>query len=382
MLNIYRWISSCKQTIQNEELHSSIINSEEAASIIAPNSTTGDPVCAQTVEVFLRCLGSEAANLATRYLPAGGVFIAGGVSQKMMGLLSDGRVAIAFRGKGRSVACYDSIPLFAVSSSGDELSMTGCCEALRAVSSCSTVSLSVHKVIEDASSYCVARIKEQLQHKRDLVLCVAAGKTPVPVYKMLSEAMECEHELFREIRILQLDEWRGLPNQRQHPSSCENFIRKTIIEPLKVSEERFIGFDGCATDGEAECVRVTQELEKWGGIDVALLGLGANGHLGFNEPKSSIDKCEWGAHVTPLSTESQSHTMVADQGVSCTEGITLGLGQVFAAKEILLLVTGEPKRQILSKSMAGTVSPEVPASLLRRYSHGKVTVVCDQEAIA
>ena len=173
------------------------------------------------------------------------------------------------------------------------------------------------------------------------MLCIATGSSPTEAYRLLAEEFQKTPELFEQIRIVQLDEWKGL-GDRMHPSSCEAYIRQKLIGPLSVSEERYIAFNGCAVDGEAECARVSQALEEWGGIDIAVLGLGLNGHLGFNEPQSRVRT----AHVAQLSAASQTHTMIAEQGVVCTEGLTLGLDQIFESKSVLLIVTGSHKAPV------------------------------------
>ncbi len=123
---------------------------------------------------------------------------------------------------------------------------------------------------------------DEIRRRPNLLLCTAAGSTPVRTYEMLAGKKLAEPRLFDELRVLKLDEWGGL--EMDHPATCENYLQKRLIRPLNLSSERYIAFRSDANDPQAECGRIQALLEKNAPIDVCVLGLGLNGHLGLNEP--------------------------------------------------------------------------------------------------
>ena len=182
---------------------------------------------------------------------------------------------------------------------------------------------------------------------------------------------------------LQLDEWRNLGEGDSE--SCVRYVREHVVGPLKVAPERFLSFDGLAPDGEAECARVAAVLQSWGGVGFSVLGLGANGHLGFNEPGDDDDAgvdaaLARTAFVASLSLESQAHSMVAGRDAP-TEGLTLGLADLCAAPRSVVMVTGAHKASVLRAALRMRVSAQRPASVLRRFGRS-VLFVCDEAAAA
>jgi galactosamine-6-phosphate isomerase len=206
-------------------------------------------------------------------------------------------------------------------------------------------------------------VVETLRTNRKAVLCVATGTSPKGVYARLAEHARHEPATFRELRILKLDEWLGLPPD--DPGTCEAYIQQHVLKPLGVSPNRYFGFDAGAPDHERECKRVhlfTAEL----GVDLAILGIGANGHIGLNEPAASLPPF---AHVTQLAPESVQHTMLT--GARPTGGMTLGMAEILASDRILLIAPGHSKRPVIERLMRHELSTEVPASLL--WLHPNVT---------
>jgi glucosamine-6-phosphate deaminase len=149
-----------------------------------------------------------------------------------------------------------------------------------------------------------------------------------------------------------------------------------VLDALGVPAERHLAFDGLASDITAEARRVSATLRDWGGIDLCLLGLGANGHVAFNEPGSPPDAP---ARVVTLTEETRARNFPRrGGGVAAhapTHALTLGLAEILAAREIVLLVTGRDKRAVLERVVRGPVTPDVPASVLA--ARGAVTVLTD-----
>lgn len=217
---------------------------------------------------------------------------------------------------------------------------------------------------------------ERIRASPDLLMCVATGSTPTRAYEHLAEKRSEEPRLFDRMRVLKLDEWGGLPSE--HPGSCETYVRRLITGPLGISAGRYITFSGDAADPAAECDRVRELLRQHGPIDLCVLGLGINGHLGLNEP---ADQLSPGPHVATLSEQTRQHSMIRDANPPVRFGLTLGMGDLLRSRQILLLVSGAAKRVALRRLISDRlVSTVFPASFL--LLHGNVTCLCDREAAA
>lgn len=218
-------------------------------------------------------------------------------------------------------------------------------------------------------------IAAEIRAKPDLLMCVATGSSPKRAYELLAGKKSHEPQLFERLRVLKLDEWGGLPPD--HPGTCETFVRRWLIEPVDISADRYLTFRGDAPDPAAECARVSDMLRQHGPIDLCVLGLGLNGHLGMNEPANEL--CA-GPHVAKLSEETCQHAMIREAKPPVRYGLTLGMGGLLQSRSILLLVNGPAKRDALRRLMTGHVTTQFPASLL--WLHGGVACFCDREAAA
>jgi len=226
---------------------------------------------------------------------------------------------------------------------------------------------------EPMSRAAAERITDVLAHKRDAVLCAAAGNSPAGLYRELARAAQRDPDLFAAVRIVKLDDWLGVPPD--HPASCEHYVRSNVVEPLRIDSERYLGIRPDAADPAQECRRVQTRLDRLG-LDVCILGLGANGHVGLNEPAPSL---EVGCHVAVLTDESRRHRLLADVDPKPTHGVTLGIGDILRARKIVLLITGQGKERALSGLLSGKVTTAVPASLLAL--HGDVDVFVDESSV-
>ncbi len=215
----------------------------------------------------------------------------------------------------------------------------------------------------------------ELRQRPDLLLCVSAGGTPTRAYELLAARCRMEPRLFRQLRVLQIDEWGGLtPGD---PATCEADLRTKVLKPLGIARNRYMGFKADATDPEAECARIARWLAANGPIDVCLLGLGGNGHVAMNEPAKALTPH---AHVAALAASSRKHAMLKDLARKPRYGFTLGMTDILCSRRILLLVNGKRKRPALKRLMRPQVTPRFPASFL--WLHPDATVLCDREAAA
>jgi galactosamine-6-phosphate isomerase len=227
---------------------------------------------------------------------------------------------------------------------------------------------------EDMSRRAAELIVDELRRAPSTLLCAAAGSSPTRAYELLAERQRVEPGLFDALTVVKLDEWVGLGPDV--PGTCEEYLRRHLLEPLGVTEDRYIAFRGDAPDPEAECERVGRLLEERGPIGVSVLGLGVNGHLGFNEPADEIDPLP---HVAELSEASRAHPMVRHVVGGLRFGLTLGLADVLRSRRALLLVSGRHKREGMAKLLARRVSTHFPASFL--WLHRDAVCLCDAEAI-
>jgi glucosamine-6-phosphate deaminase len=233
------------------------------------------------------------------------------------------------------------------------------------------------KDYEEMSRKAANLISAQVIMKPDCVLGLATGSTPVGIYKQLSEWCKKGDLDFSQVRTANLDEYKGL--SRDHEQSYYHFMYTNLFQYVNIDLANTNIPDGTEEDSEKECGRYNQVLEALGGVDLQLLGLGNNGHIGFNEPGDSFDKL---THCVDL-TES---TIKANQRFFATEAevprqaYTMGIQTIMRAKKILLVVNGEGKAEILNKALNGPITPQVPASILQL--HNDVVVVADEAALS
>jgi galactosamine-6-phosphate isomerase len=225
---------------------------------------------------------------------------------------------------------------------------------------------------ETMSQAAVDDIVRQLEQQPDALLCLATGQSPMRAYAMLAARGQAEPRLAERVRILKLDEWGGLA--MDDPASSETWLRQALVTPLGL-ESRYAGFDSRPADPEAECANISRWLQQNGPIDICVLGLGLNGHLGFNEPAAELRPH---AHVATLSEASLKHSMVAGQRSRPTCGLTLGMADLLQSRRVLLLVSGASKREPMRRLLRGDITTEFPATFL--HLHGNTRLVCDAAA--
>lgn len=209
------------------------------------------------------------------------------------------------------------------------------------------------------------------------VLGLATGSSPQGVYKQLVEWYKKGDIDFSEVTTINLDEYKGLgPADSQ---SYRHFMRENLFRHVNIRPENTYLPDGLAVDGAAECGRYDEIIARHGGIDMQLLGVGRNGHIGFNEPGEAFEK---GTHLVAL-TES---TINANKRFFDREeqvpryAFTMGIRSIMRARHILLIVSGKDKAEIVKMAFNGPVTPYVPASVLQL--HNRVTVVGDADALS
>lgn len=233
------------------------------------------------------------------------------------------------------------------------------------------------KDYEDMSRKAANIISAQIILKPDCVLGLATGSTPLGTYDQLIGRYNKGDLDFSRISTVNLDEYRGLTkenDQSYHYFMHHNFFRHINIRP----DHTFVP-DGMEEDSERACQAHEDIIRQLGGIDLQLLGLGNNGHIGFNEPGPVFEK---ETHLVDLteSTISANARFFENREDVPTQAYTMGIQTIMQAKKILILVSGSGKADIVAKAFWGPVTPEVPASILQL--HPDVTLVADEEALA
>lgn len=212
-----------------------------------------------------------------------------------------------------------------------------------------------------------------IRSRPDAVLGVATGGSPLPVYEALAG-----HALdMSGVRGFALDEYVGLP--AGHPQSYAEVVRREVTERLHLDPAHVFVPDGSAANPEEAAQDYDRAIARAGGIDVQILGIGHNGHLAFNEPGSALDSRTRVEALTERTRQANSRYFDSpgDVPVRC---ITQGLGTIMEARQLVLVVHGADKADILCEALTGPVSPECPASVLQQHPH--VTVVADEAAAA
>jgi galactosamine-6-phosphate isomerase len=225
---------------------------------------------------------------------------------------------------------------------------------------------------EAVSRYAAELLVARFRQEPSALVCLACGTTPIGTYQLLAEHAAREPSPFAKCRVIKLDEWGGLPPG--DAATCEQQLRSTLISPLQLAE-RYIGFASQPRDPQSECARIADWLERNGPIDTCVLGLGVNGHVGFNEPAEFLQAH---AHVAELSQASLAHAMLRQSAHRPMYGLTLGMVDLMQSRNMLLLVTGSAKREPLRRLLCGPITTEFPASLLQLHSNA--VILCDAAA--
>ena len=220
-------------------------------------------------------------------------------------------------------------------------------------------------------------ISAQIIMKPDCVLGLATGSTPIGLYKQLIEWYQKGDLDFSEVRTVNLDEYKGI--SRENDQSYYYFMHQNLFGHVNIPEGNTHLPDGMALDPEKECDRYNNLIQSMGGVDLQLLGIGHNGHIGFNEPGDSFDKQVHCVNLTESTIEANKRFFASADEVP-RQAYTMGIGNILQAKKILVVANGEGKAEIVKKAFFGPVTPQVPASILQL--HQDVVLVADEAALS
>jgi len=220
-------------------------------------------------------------------------------------------------------------------------------------------------------------ISAEVIRKPDCVLGLATGSTPVGTYRQLAAWNQKGDFSFKDVRTVNLDEYLGLPPT--HDQSYRYFMQENLFDKIDIPFEHTHVPDGMAADPEQECRRYDELVRSLGYADLQLLGLGRNGHIGFNEPGDCFRKETHVVELTQNTIEANARFFENEAAVP-KKAITMGIGCIMAARRVLLVASGANKAEAVYRTVCGPITPQCPASILQL--HNDVVIVGDEEALS
>jgi glucosamine-6-phosphate isomerase len=227
---------------------------------------------------------------------------------------------------------------------------------------------------EEAAQYAVLEWTNYLQKKPESLICMASGDSPKRTCELFCEAANRDDKTLKQFFLIGLDEWAGIPPDT--PGSCYHDFYVRLIQPLQLSDKQYHFFNAMNPNPENECKKMDKIIEEKGGIDFMVVGIGLNGHIGFNEPGVNPDRV---SHIIELDEITKYRGQeYFSKNVSLQKGITLGLKHVLSARKVIMLALGEKKAQIIKNAVCGEVTNLLPASYLQL--HPESVIIMDKPA--
>ena len=235
----------------------------------------------------------------------------------------------------------------------------------------------IFDTVDEVSRYTAQRLLAKIQALPTAVLGLATGSTMEPVYAQLIKYIQHSPVDLSQLTTFNLDEYIGL--NAQHPQSYNYYMYQHLFNRLNIPPQNVHLPNGLANNTEAACHAYSSAIESAGGLDLQLLGIGSNGHIGFNEPQTCFNSR---THVVELSEQTRidNGRFFDDQNEVPTHAITMGIQDILSAKEIILVATGNNKTEIMAQLFASEIDEALPASALKQ--HQNLTIVLDREAAA
>ena len=220
-------------------------------------------------------------------------------------------------------------------------------------------------------------IAAQVILKPTSVLGLATGSSPIGTYEHLVKMYENGDLDFSQVTTVNLDEYKGL--SPENDQSYRYFMNTNLFDHVNIDKTRTFVPNGLEADSDKACSEYNEIIRKQGGVDLQLLGLGHNGHIGFNEPGAAFEKETHCVDLTESTIEANKRFFESEDDVP-RQAYTMGIKNIMQAKKILVVVSGEDKADILKEVLYGPITPEVPASILQL--HNDVTIVADEAALS
>lgn len=233
------------------------------------------------------------------------------------------------------------------------------------------------KDYEEMSRKAAGIVSAQIIMKPECVLGLATGSTPVGLYKQLIEWYRNGDLDFSGVRTVNLDEYKGI--SRENDQSYYYFMHQNLFDHVNIPAGNTHLPDGMEPDSEKECRRYEELIQSMGSVDLQLLGIGHNGHIGFNEPADAFDKLVHCVNLTQSTIEANKRFFASAEEVP-RQAYTMGIQTIMRSKKILIIANGEGKADIVRDAFFGPITPMVPASVLQL--HNDVTLVADEAALS
>jgi glucosamine-6-phosphate deaminase len=233
------------------------------------------------------------------------------------------------------------------------------------------------KNFDEMSQYAAAIISHQVKEKPNSVLGLATGGTVVGTYKELIKDHEQNKTSYENIHTVNLDEYLGI--EKNHPNSYHHFMMENLFSQININQDNIHIPNGLAKDYEQESKAYEKVISDLGGVDLQLLGIGVNGHIGFNEPGTPFNS---ETHVVELEESTRQANLRFFNSIDevPTHAITMGISTIMKSKKVLLLVSGKTKAEILEKVINEEINETIPATVLK--NHPDVTIIADEEALS
>ncbi|EDL66558.1 glucosamine-6-phosphate deaminase [Bacillus sp. SG-1] len=230
------------------------------------------------------------------------------------------------------------------------------------------MNIKIYTNYEEMSKHACQIIIDQVKQNPFSVFVIPGGNTPARMVDFLVDAYKENKVSFKKCTFIGLDEWVGLGKENE--GSCQHFLFTNLFSQIDVNPENLIFFDATSENLNFECEKIDKKIKELGGVDIMVLGIGLNGHLGFNEPGISFEKQ---SHIIDLdeTTTSVGKKYFSENSVP-NRGITLGIGNILDAKKILLLANGKEKSKILKKVVDTDPTEAIPATVLKLHKDAEV----------
>lgn len=234
--------------------------------------------------------------------------------------------------------------------------------------------ISIFKTAREIGAAVAEIITDEVKSNPSCVLGLATGATPIPTYDSIKEIYSKGGISFKNVKTYNLDEYCDLPVDDKN--SYYTFMHEQLFNGIDIPEENVHFLDGNAVDTAAECQRYDDEIKKIGGIDIQLLGIGNNAHIGFNEPANEFTNGSFKVKLTDSTIN--ANKIYFEENTMPRYALTMGIKQIVSAKKIILIATGAKKAQAVRNMIEGEVTPQVPASVLQE--HDNVLIFLDEDA--
>jgi glucosamine-6-phosphate deaminase len=221
-------------------------------------------------------------------------------------------------------------------------------------------------------------ITNALREKAGLVLGLATGRTPVDAYAELRRMHDTGHGDWSGASTFNLDEFAGIDSR--HPGSFRQFMQRHLFDGVNIDASRIHFLNGAAADLDVECDRYEEAIRRAGGIDLQVLGIGSNGHIGFNEPGDELIVRTHRVRLLASTRLDNASLFGDDPSHVPAEALSMGIGTILQARRIVLVATGAKKADCIARTVNGRITTRVPASMLQ--AHRDVEVLLDREAAA